>query len=56
MAIFQVKYERISSNGAKSGVCGTNVSASSVSEAKNKVKAQNAHSKLRIISCVKTGS
>jgi hypothetical protein len=27
-----------------------------VSEAKNKVKAQNAHSKLRIISCVKTGS
>jgi hypothetical protein len=56
LARFQVQYELTSSSGSKSGVVGTTVSASNASEAKNKVKARHAHSKIRIISCVKTGN
>jgi hypothetical protein len=56
MATFQVKFETKSSNGTSSGVQGTTVSASNAMEAKNKVKAQHAHSNCRIISCVKTGN
>jgi hypothetical protein len=56
MARFQVKYELTSSSGTKSGVVGTEVTASNLSEAKNKVKARHAYSKIRIISCVKVGN
>ena len=53
MTRYQVKFETKSSNGTSNGVQGTTVQASSVSEAKNKVKAQHAHTHCRIISCVK---
>ena len=55
MSSFHVEFETKSSNGTPSGVQGTTVQASSAMEAKNKVKAQHAHSKCRIISCVKKG-
>jgi len=53
MARYQVKFETKSSKGISSGVQGTTVQANSISEAKNKVKAQHAHSPCKIISCVK---
>jgi len=53
IATFHVEFETKSSNGTSSGVQGTTVQASSVTEAKEKVKAQHPHSNCRIISCVK---
>jgi hypothetical protein len=55
MATFHVQFETKSSNGTSSGVQGTTVTANSIMEAKNKVKAQHAHSNCRIIYCVKKG-
>jgi hypothetical protein len=55
MASFHVQFETKSSTGVSSGVQGTVVQASNAMEAKNKVKAQHAHSNCRIISCVKKG-
>jgi len=56
MAKFQVQFEITHTSGTKSGVSGTTVTATGAMEAKNKVKAQHAHSKIRIISCVKVGN
>jgi hypothetical protein len=56
MARFQVQFETTTRTGGKSGVQGTTVTAGNATEAKNKVKAQHAHSKTRIISCVKVGN
>ena len=56
MARFTVQFETYTRTGGKSGVQGTTVTASTAIEAKNKVKASHAHSKIRIISCVKVGN
>jgi hypothetical protein len=56
MAQFQVKYQTTISGNTKGGITSTTVSASSLFEAKNKVKAMMSGRKITIISCVKVGN